>query len=83
MNDPGDIVLDEPINGMNPLRNEEMMKLSGKIFSSKKSILVSPQMMQNMKRLYEHAISIQNGKAPLNSGHWNIMIINLMVAQVS
>jgi len=63
VHDPEILFLDEPTNGMDPLGREEMLNLIGKIGASNKSILVSSHILQDMERICQHVIIINNGKA--------------------
>lgn len=62
VHDPAILFLDEPTNGMDPLGREEMLELIGRIAASNKSILVSSHILQDMEKVCDHVIIINNGK---------------------
>jgi ABC-2 type transport system ATP-binding protein len=62
VHDPDILFLDEPTNGMDPLGREEMLELIGRIAASNKSILVSSHILQDMEKVCDHVIIINNGK---------------------
>ena len=63
VHDPNLLFLDEPTNGMDPLGREEMLNLIERIAAGHKSILVSSHILQDMERVCEHVIIINNGRA--------------------
>ena len=63
VHDPDILFLDEPTNGMDPLGREEMLELISRIGASNKSILVSSHILQDMERVCQHIVIINNGRA--------------------
>lgn len=61
VHDPNILFLDEPTNGMDPQGREEMLDLIRKIGASGKTILVSSHILQEVERVSEHVIIINNG----------------------
>jgi ABC-2 type transport system ATP-binding protein len=63
VHDPSILFLDEPTNGMDPIGREDMLELIGKIGASDKSILVSSHILQDMEKVCQHVIIVNNGQA--------------------
>ena len=63
VHDPSILFLDEPTNGMDPLGREEMLELIGRIAASNKSILVSSHILQDMEKVCQYVIIINNGRS--------------------
>lgn len=61
VHDPKILFLDEPTNGMDPQGREEMLELIKKIGASGKTILVSSHILQEVERVSEHVIIINDG----------------------
>ncbi len=61
VHDPGILFLDEPTNGMDPQGREEMLELIKKIGASGKTILVSSHILQEVEKVCEHVIIINDG----------------------
>ncbi|HIH01757.1 TPA: hypothetical protein HA259_06765, partial [Thermoplasmata archaeon] len=54
--------LDEPTSGMDPKGREEMLELVEMIGSSDKTVLVSSHILQEVERLCDYIVIINNGK---------------------
>lgn len=63
VHDPSILFLDEPTNGMDPLGREEMLELIARIAASNKSILVSSHILQDMEKVCQYVIIINNGRS--------------------
>lgn len=63
VHDPSILFLDEPTNGMDPLGREEMLELIGRIAASNKSILISSHILQDMEKVCQYVIIINNGRS--------------------
>jgi ABC-2 type transport system ATP-binding protein len=61
VHDPKILFLDEPTNGMDPQGREEMLELIKKIGASGKTILVSSHILQEVEKVGEHVIIINEG----------------------
>ena len=61
VHDPKILFLDEPTNGMDPQGREEMLELIKKIGASGKTILVSSHILQEVERVCEYVIIINDG----------------------
>jgi ABC-2 type transport system ATP-binding protein len=61
VHDPKILFLDEPTNGMDPQGREEMLALINKIGASGKTILVSSHILQEVEKVCEHVIIINDG----------------------
>jgi ABC-2 type transport system ATP-binding protein len=61
VHDPKILFLDEPTNGMDPQGREEMLELIKKIGASGKTILVSSHILQEVEKVCEHVIIINDG----------------------
>ncbi|UCE74649.1 MAG: ABC transporter ATP-binding protein [Methanomassiliicoccales archaeon] len=61
VHDPKILFLDEPTNGMDPQGREEMLELIKKIGASGKTILVSTHILQEVEKIGEHVIIINDG----------------------
>lgn len=68
VHDPKILFLDEPTNGMDPQGREEMLELIKKIGASGKTILVSSHILQEVEKVSEHVIIINDG-ALIKEGH--------------
>jgi len=73
VHDPDLLFLDEPTNGMDPLGREEMLDLIERIAAGHKSILVSSHILQDMERVCEHVIIINNGRAVAQGSLKNLL----------
>ncbi len=73
VHDPPILFLDEPTNGMDPQGREEMLKLITKIAKSGKTILVSSHILQEIERVSEHVIIINNGALVKEGGTKKLM----------
>ena len=73
VHDPNILFLDEPTNGMDPFGREEMLDLIGRIAAAHKSILVSSHILQDMEKVCEHVIIINNGKAVAQGSLKNLL----------
>ncbi len=62
VHDPKILFLDEPTNGMDPQGREEMLELIKKIGASGKTILVSSHILQEVERVSQYVIIINEGK---------------------
>ena len=62
VHDPKILFLDEPTNGMDPQGREEMLDLVKKIRASDKSILVSTHILDDLEKVSDHAIIINDGR---------------------
>ncbi|MBA3046410.1 MAG: ABC transporter ATP-binding protein [Candidatus Thermoplasmatota archaeon] len=62
VHDPKILFLDEPTNGMDPQGREEMLNLVKKIRASDKSILVSTHILDDLEKISDHAIIINDGR---------------------
>jgi ABC-2 type transport system ATP-binding protein len=61
VHDPKILFLDEPTNGLDPQGREEMLELITKIGASGKTILVSSHILQEVEKVCEHVIIINDG----------------------
>jgi ABC-2 type transport system ATP-binding protein len=61
VHDPKILFLDEPTNGMDPQGREEMLELIKKIGASGKTILVSSHILQEVEKVSEPVIIINDG----------------------
>ncbi|UCF08719.1 MAG: ABC transporter ATP-binding protein, partial [Thermoplasmata archaeon] len=61
VHDPKILFLDEPTNGMDPQGREEMLELIKKIGASGKTILVSSHILQEVERVSQYVIIINDG----------------------
>lgn len=61
VHDPKILFLDEPTNGMDPQGREEMLALITKIGASGKTLLVSSHILQEVERVSDHVIIINDG----------------------
>jgi ABC-2 type transport system ATP-binding protein len=61
IHDPKILFLDEPTNGMDPQGREEMLELISKIGASGKTILVSSHILQEVEKVSEYVIIINEG----------------------
>ncbi|UCG69296.1 MAG: ABC transporter ATP-binding protein [Thermoplasmata archaeon] len=61
VHDPKILFLDEPTNGMDPQGREEMLELIKKIGASGKTILVSSHILQEVEKVGEYVIIINEG----------------------
>ncbi|HEX9909192.1 MAG TPA: ABC transporter ATP-binding protein [Thermoplasmata archaeon] len=62
VHDPKLLFLDEPTSGMDPPGREEMLDLIRKIGSSDKTVIVSSHILQEVERVCQHAVIINNGR---------------------
>jgi len=62
VHDPGILFLDEPTNGMDPLGREDMMELIRKISLSDKTLLVSSHILDDLERVSDHIIIMNDGR---------------------
>jgi ABC-2 type transport system ATP-binding protein len=62
VHDPKILFLDEPTNGMDPQGREEMLQLITKIGASGKTILVSSHILQEVEKVSQYVIIINEGK---------------------
>jgi len=62
VHDPKLLFLDEPTSGMDPQGREEMLSLVKKMASSEKTIVVSSHILQEVERVCDYAVIIDNGK---------------------
>ena len=60
--DPKLLFLDEPTSGMDPQGREEMLSLVKKMASSEKTVIVSSHILQEVERICDFAVIINNGK---------------------
>ena len=61
VHDPKILFLDEPTNGMDPQGREEMQELIKKIGASGKTILISSHILQEVERVSQYVIIINDG----------------------
>jgi ABC-2 type transport system ATP-binding protein len=61
VHDPKILFLDEPTNGMDPQGREEMLELITKIGASGKTILVSSHILQEVEKVSQYVIIINEG----------------------
>lgn len=61
VHDPKILLFDEPTNGMDPQGREEMLELIKKIGASGKTILVSSHILQEVEKVGEYVIIINDG----------------------
>jgi ABC-2 type transport system ATP-binding protein len=62
VHDPKLLFLDEPTSGMDPQGREELLSLVEKMASSEKTIIVSSHILQEVERICDYAVIIDNGK---------------------
>lgn len=62
VHDPELIFLDEPTSGMDPQGREELLGLVKRMASSEKTIIVSSHILQDVERVCDYAVIIDNGK---------------------
>jgi ABC-2 type transport system ATP-binding protein len=62
VHDPKLLFLDEPTSGMDPQGREELLGLVKKMASSEKTIIVSSHILQDVERICDYAVIINNGK---------------------
>ena len=62
VHDPKLMFLDEPTSGMDPQGREELLALVKKMASSEKTIIVSSHILQEVERICDYAVIIDNGK---------------------
>lgn len=62
VHDPKLMFLDEPTSGMDPQGREELLALVKKMASSEKTIIVSSHVLQEVERICDYAVIIDNGK---------------------
>jgi ABC-2 type transport system ATP-binding protein len=62
VHDPKLLFLDEPTNGMDPQGREELLGLVKRIASSDKTIIVSSHILQDIERICDYAVIMNNGK---------------------
>jgi ABC-2 type transport system ATP-binding protein len=62
VHDPKLLFLDEPTSGMDPQGREELLGLVKKMASSEKTIIVSSHILQDVERICDYAVIIDNGK---------------------
>lgn len=88
VHDPNILFLDEPTNGMDPQGREEMLELITKIGASGKTILVSSHILQEVERVSQYVIIINEGKLvkegnmkTLTRGEGNIFRVKIRGSQ--
>ena len=62
VHDPKLLFLDEPTSGMDPQGREELLGLVKRMASSEKTIIVSSHILQEVERICDYAVIINNGK---------------------
>jgi ABC-2 type transport system ATP-binding protein len=62
VHDPELLFLDEPTSGMDPRGREEMLSLVTEMASSEKTIVVSSHILEDIERICDYAVIIDNGK---------------------
>jgi len=62
VHDPELLFLDEPTSGMDPQGREEMLSLVTEMASSEKTIVVSSHILEDIERICDYAVIIDNGK---------------------
>jgi ABC-2 type transport system ATP-binding protein len=62
VHDPKLLFLDEPTSGMDPQGREELLGLVKKMASSEKTIILSSHILQDVERICDYAVIINNGK---------------------
>jgi len=62
VHDPKLLFLDEPTSGMDPQGREELLGLVKKMASTEKTIIVSSHILQEVERVCDYAVIIDNGK---------------------
>ena len=62
VHDPAILFLDEPTNGMDPQGREDMMELIRKISLSDKTILVSSHILDDLERVSDHIVIMNDGR---------------------
>ncbi len=75
VHDPNILFLDEPTNGMDPQGREEMLELISKIGASGKTILVSSHILQEVERVSEYVIIINDG-ALVKEGNMKTLMLS-------
>jgi ABC-2 type transport system ATP-binding protein len=62
VHDPKLLFLDEPTSGMDPQGREEMLGLVTEMASSEKTVVVSSHILEDVERICDYAVIIDNGK---------------------
>jgi len=62
VHDPKLLFLDEPTSGMDPQGREEMLNLVTEMASSEKTIVLSSHILEDVERICDYAVIIDNGK---------------------
>jgi ABC-2 type transport system ATP-binding protein len=62
VHDPKLLFLDEPTSGMDPQGREEMLSLVTRMASSERTIVVSSHILEDVERICDYAVIIDNGK---------------------
>jgi len=61
--DPKLLLLDEPLNGLDPLGRVEMLELFGRLAASGRHLIVSSHVLYEVERLTEEVVIVSNGRA--------------------
>jgi ABC-2 type transport system ATP-binding protein len=62
VHDPQMIILDEPLNGVDPLGRIELTRLFGELASQGKSLLISSHLLEELERLTDRVIVMARGR---------------------
>jgi ABC-2 type transport system ATP-binding protein len=62
VHDPGLIVLDEPLNGVDPVGRVELLDLFRQLAGSGKAILISTHILDEMDKLADHVLYVFRGR---------------------
>jgi len=73
VHDPKLLFLDEPTSGMDPQGREELLGLVKKMASSEKTIILSSHILQDVERICDYAVIINNGKL-IRSGEMKTLL---------
>ncbi len=63
IHDPAVVVLDEPLDGMDPLAREHFLELVGELKSSGKTVVVSSHVTGGLETLCDQVLVLHNGKS--------------------
>ena len=62
VHDPAILVLDEPLNGTDPVQRAHLIKLLGRMADEGRTVIVSSHVLQEVERMTDRVIAIVDGK---------------------
>jgi ABC-2 type transport system ATP-binding protein len=62
LHDPGLLILDEPLSGIDPLGRQEMLELFRKLASNGKSLLISSHELEELEKLTNRVVILARGR---------------------